>query len=55
VDARLKFIVKIIANIYVFTIKLPGNIHLSIFEYFKIKLFRESVKREEKQKKHEAI
>jgi hypothetical protein len=46
--ARLKFIVTIVAKRYAITIPLPVIIHLSICECFKIKLFRERLKAEEK-------
>jgi len=47
-DAQLEFILKIVVKNYAIKIPLPGIIHLSIFECFKIKLFRERLKREEK-------
>jgi hypothetical protein len=43
-DAQLKFIVTIVANIYAITIPLPGIIHLPILEFFKIKIFRDRLK-----------
>jgi len=48
----MKYVGTIVANMYVFTILWPGIIPLSVLECFKIKLFQERLKREEKQKKH---
>jgi hypothetical protein len=47
-DARLQFIVTIVTKMYAITIPFFEIIHLSIFKCFKIKLFRERLKREEK-------
>jgi hypothetical protein len=47
-DAQLKFIGTIVAKTSAITIPLSGIFHLSIFECFKMKLFRELLKREEK-------